>query len=171
MRPMGRATSGVIGMRFTDGDELLAMHVVRDGPDVLVATGWASPSGRPPRSIPSRPGGKGVLTARIADAPSNWSAADRAPDDSVRNHLLWRLHMHLGRQRRSPPADHGVRLINLGTEDSIVAHRRRYRESLADADAEEDARDRAGTAAAGAAPGRSITAGTEPHTSTRDAGP
>ena len=31
LRPMGRATSGVIGMRFTDGDELLAMEVVRDG--------------------------------------------------------------------------------------------------------------------------------------------
>ncbi len=29
LRPMGRATSGVIGMRFTDGDELLAMEVVR----------------------------------------------------------------------------------------------------------------------------------------------
>ncbi len=38
LRPMGRATSGVIGMRFTDDDELLAMEVVRDGMDVLVAT-------------------------------------------------------------------------------------------------------------------------------------
>ena len=27
---MGRATSGVIGMRFRAGDELLAMDVVRD---------------------------------------------------------------------------------------------------------------------------------------------
>ena len=26
---MGRATSGVIGMRFSNGDELLGMHVVR----------------------------------------------------------------------------------------------------------------------------------------------
>src|SRR5579875_3590587 len=30
-RPMGRATSGVIGMRFNDGDELLGMYVVRPG--------------------------------------------------------------------------------------------------------------------------------------------
>ena len=29
LRPMGRATSGVIGMRFSNGDELLGMHVVR----------------------------------------------------------------------------------------------------------------------------------------------
>src|SRR6202020_2624997 len=39
LRPMGRATSGVIGMRFGDGDELLGMYVVREGEDVLVATG------------------------------------------------------------------------------------------------------------------------------------
>src|SRR5689334_19418024 len=40
LRPMGRATSGVIGMRFGDGDVLLAMEVVREGMDldVLVAT-------------------------------------------------------------------------------------------------------------------------------------
>src|SRR6202042_3618487 len=39
LRQMGRATSGVIGMRFTDGDELLDMHVLRNGADVMVATG------------------------------------------------------------------------------------------------------------------------------------
>ena len=31
LRPMGRATSGVLGMRFNDGDRLLALAVVRDG--------------------------------------------------------------------------------------------------------------------------------------------
>jgi DNA gyrase subunit A len=30
LRPMGRATSGVFGMRFNAGDELLAMEVIRD---------------------------------------------------------------------------------------------------------------------------------------------
>src|SRR6185369_4473932 len=39
LRPMGRDTSGVIGMRFSNGDGLLGMYVVRDGGDVLVATG------------------------------------------------------------------------------------------------------------------------------------
>jgi len=36
LRPMGRATSGVIGMRFRSGDALLAMDVVR--PDTFVVT-------------------------------------------------------------------------------------------------------------------------------------
>ena len=31
LRPMGRATSGVIGMRFGGEDELLAMEVAREG--------------------------------------------------------------------------------------------------------------------------------------------
>src|SRR4051795_2024097 len=38
MRPMGRATSGVLGMRFNSGDELLSMDVARPGMHVLVAT-------------------------------------------------------------------------------------------------------------------------------------
>ena len=60
---MGRATSGVLGMRFNSGDELLSMDVAREGKHVLVATegGYAKrteideypPQGR---------GGKGVLT-------------------------------------------------------------------------------------------------------------
>ncbi|MDR1294902.1 MAG: DNA gyrase subunit A [Bifidobacteriaceae bacterium] len=38
LRPMGRATSGVTGMRFRTGDELLAMDVARDEADVFVVT-------------------------------------------------------------------------------------------------------------------------------------
>ncbi|NHN56192.1 DNA gyrase subunit A [Calidifontibacter sp. DB0510] len=38
LRPMGRATSGVTGMKFRDGDELLSMSIVAEGtdPDVFV---------------------------------------------------------------------------------------------------------------------------------------
>ncbi len=38
LRPMARATYGVMGMRFRPGDELLAMDVVRSGSFVLTAT-------------------------------------------------------------------------------------------------------------------------------------
>jgi DNA gyrase subunit A len=66
LRPMGRATSGVIGMRFGDGDELLSMEVVRDGMDVLVATdgGYAKRTPIDEYPVQGR-GGKGVLTAKI----------------------------------------------------------------------------------------------------------
>ena len=66
LRPMGRATSGVIGMRFTDGDELLSMEVVRDGMDVLVATDGGFAKRTPIEEYPVQGrGGKGVLTAKI----------------------------------------------------------------------------------------------------------
>jgi DNA gyrase subunit A len=66
LRPMGRATSGVIGMRFGDGDVLLSMEVVRDGMDVLVATDGGYAKRTPIEEYPIQGrGGKGVLTAKI----------------------------------------------------------------------------------------------------------
>lgn len=66
LRPMGRATSGVIGMRFGDGDELLAMEVVQPGMDVLVATEGGFAKRTPIEEYPVQGrGGKGVITARI----------------------------------------------------------------------------------------------------------
>src|SRR4051794_20990660 len=71
LRPMGRATSGVIGMRFTDGDELLAMEVVRGDMsemDVLVATDGGFAKRTPIEEYPVQGrGGKGVLTAKITE--------------------------------------------------------------------------------------------------------
>ncbi|BCJ71747.1 DNA gyrase subunit A [Catellatospora sp. IY07-71] len=68
LRPMGRATSGVIGMRFGDGDELLAMEVVREGMDVLVATNGGYAKRTPIDEYPVQGrGGKGVLTAKITE--------------------------------------------------------------------------------------------------------
>ena len=66
LRPMGRATSGVIGMRFHTADELLAMEVVSAGTDVLVATdgGYAKRTKVEEYPVQGR-GGKGVLTAKI----------------------------------------------------------------------------------------------------------
>ncbi|MEP6696556.1 MAG: DNA gyrase subunit A [Pseudonocardiales bacterium] len=66
LRPMGRATSGVIGMRFSAADELLAMEVVREGVEVLVATEGGFAKRTPIAEYPvQRRGGKGVLTAKI----------------------------------------------------------------------------------------------------------
>jgi len=68
LRPMGRATSGVIGMRFSEDDELLAMEVVREGMDVLVATNGGYAKRTPIEEYPVQGrGGKGVLTAKITE--------------------------------------------------------------------------------------------------------
>lgn len=70
LRPMGRATTGVIGMRFSGDDELLAMEVVREGMDldVLVATNGGYAKRTPIEEYPVQGrGGKGVLTAKITE--------------------------------------------------------------------------------------------------------
>jgi DNA gyrase subunit A len=85
LRPMGRATSGVIGMRFADDDELLAMEVVRDGMDVLVATDGGFAKRTPIEEYPLQGrGGKGVLTAKITQRRGGLvGAVVISPDDEL----------------------------------------------------------------------------------------
>jgi DNA gyrase subunit A len=85
LRPMGRATSGVIGMRFGDSDELLAMEVVRDDMDVLVATNGGYAKRTPIDEYPVQGrGGKGVLTAKITERRGGLvGAIVISPDDEL----------------------------------------------------------------------------------------
>jgi DNA gyrase subunit A len=63
LRPMGRATSGVYGMRFNAGDQLLSLGVVTPGTYVLVATAGGYAKRTPMEDYPVQGrGGKGVLT-------------------------------------------------------------------------------------------------------------
>ncbi|WP_243790653.1 DNA gyrase subunit A [Saccharopolyspora gloriosae] len=125
LRPMGRATSGVLGMRFNSGDELLAMGVVRSGRFLLVATdgGYAKRTEIDDYPVQGR-GGKGVLTvqydrkrgrlvgALIVDlddelyAITSTGGVIRTTAKEVRK---------AGRQTK------GVRLMNLGDGTSVVA--------------------------------------------------
>jgi DNA gyrase subunit A len=70
LRPMGRATSGVTGMKFRDGDELLAMDVVRAGTtdDVFVvfASGMAKRTPVEQYRVQGR-GGLGIKVAKVSD--------------------------------------------------------------------------------------------------------
>ena len=74
---MGRSTSGVTGMKFRDGDELLAMSVVEEGenPDVFVVfeNGLAKRTaglGVPPPG-PRRPRHQGGQALRARAATSS----------------------------------------------------------------------------------------------------
>ena len=85
LRPMGRATSGVIGMRFVDSDELLTMEVVREGMDILVATGRGYAKRTPISEYPQQGrGGKGVLTAKITERRGDLiGALSVTPEDEL----------------------------------------------------------------------------------------
>ncbi|RIJ77245.1 DNA gyrase subunit A [Nakamurella silvestris] len=125
LRPMGRATSGVLGMRFNSGDELLSMEVAQDGKHVLVATsgGYAKRTEIEEYPVQGR-GGKGVLTlqydrrrgklvgALIVDiddelyAITSGGGVIRTTAKSV---------------RKAKRQTMGVRLMNLSDGDSLVA--------------------------------------------------
>jgi DNA gyrase subunit A len=135
LRPMGRATSGVIGMRFADNDELLAMEVVRDSMDVLVATNGGDAKRTPIEEYPVQGrGGKGVLTIQY---------------DRRRGTLVGALIVDVGDEiyaitsgggvirtrarevRKAGRQTKGVRLMNLGEGTTLLAIARNA-EDLAD---------------------------------------
>ena len=125
LRPMGRATSGVLGMRFNAGDELLSMDVVHEGAQVLVATqrGYAKRTDIDEYPVQGR-GGKGVLTIQY---------------DRRRGKLVGALIVDLDTEvyaitssggvirtlarevRKAKRQTMGVRLMNLSDGDSLVA--------------------------------------------------
>ncbi|MET3808123.1 DNA gyrase subunit A [Nakamurella sp. UYEF19] len=125
LRPMGRATSGVLGMRFNSGDELLSMDVAREGMYVLVSTarGYAKRTEMSEYPVQGR-GGKGVLTIQY---------------DRRRGKLVGALIVDLDAEvyaitsgggvirttakevRKAKRQTMGVRLMNLQEKDSLVA--------------------------------------------------
>ncbi|MFC0864460.1 DNA gyrase subunit A [Sphaerimonospora cavernae] len=125
LRPMGRATSGVIGMRFVDGDELLSMNVIRDGEDVLIATEGGYAKRTPAEQYPVQGrGGKGVLTAKIVSARGKLVGAVMVrPEDEVFaiTSVGGVIRTSAGEIKRSGRQTMGVRLMNLAEGDSVVA--------------------------------------------------
>ena len=141
LRPMGRATSGVIGMRFANGDELLGMHVVRDGADVLVATsgGYAkrTPAGQYP--VKGR-GGMGVLTAQIVAARGELVGALMVDADDEVFAITSSggvIRTAAAEVKKSGRQTMGVRLMNLAAGDSLVAIARNAESAGADVNGDE----------------------------------
>jgi DNA gyrase subunit A len=128
LRPMGRATSGVFGMRFNADDELLSMEVVRDDRDdveILVATegGYAKRTRISEYPVQGR-GGKGVLTARIVSTRGGLvGAVAVSPKDEIyaitSDGVVIRT--KAAEVRRAQRQTMGVRLMNLPDGVNVVA--------------------------------------------------
>ena len=125
LRPMGRDTSGVIGMRFADGDELLGMYVVREDADVLVATAGGFAKRTPADQYPVKGrGGMGVVTARITDGRGELVGALMVrPDDEVFaiTSAGGVIRTAASEVKLSGRQTMGVRLMNLASGVSVVA--------------------------------------------------
>jgi DNA gyrase subunit A len=125
LRPMGRATSGVIGMRFRDGDELLSMDVVREDGFLLTATdaGFAKRT-RLSDWTPKGRGIFGVTAHRITEGRGQLVGA-MVVDESdeilaiTRNGAVIRTRAQ--DIRTSGRDTMGVTLVNLKGGDAVVA--------------------------------------------------
>jgi DNA gyrase subunit A len=125
LRPMGRATTGVTGMRFRPGDELLSMAVVRPGSYVFTVTdgGFAK---RTPIDEYRRQGrgGLGIKAAKISEDRGSLVGAlvvdERDEVLAIRSS---------GGVTRTPVGDvpvtgrdtMGVKFVRLAARDDIVA--------------------------------------------------
>jgi DNA gyrase subunit A len=128
-------------MRFNDGDELLGMYVVREGEDVLVATGGGYAKRTPADAYPVQGrGGRGVVTAKIVEARGELVGALMVrPDDEIFaiTSAGGVIRTRAGGVKLSGRQTMGVRLMNLAAGDSVVGLARNA-ETLAEGDPEPD---------------------------------
>ncbi len=138
LRSMGRATGGVIGMRFREDDALLAMDVVREGSAVVTITdgGYAKRTNVDEWT----PKGRGILGVRamrlVEERGSLVGAMVCEPTDEIfaiaSNGVVIRT--RVAEIRPSGRDTMGVRLMNLAEGDTVVAVARG-----SESDEEEDA--------------------------------
>lgn len=125
LRPMGRATSGVQGMRFNADDALLSLNVVRDGTYLLVATsgGYAKRTAIEEYTAQGR-GGKGVLTIQF-DARRGTLVGALIVDDDDELYAITSsggvIRTAARQVRKAGRQTKGVRLMNLGEGDTLLA--------------------------------------------------
>ncbi|MBL1073246.1 DNA gyrase subunit A [Nocardia sp. 2] len=128
LRPMGRATSGVQGMRFNTDDELLSLNVVHEGDDqnyLLVATagGYSKRTAIEEYTAQGR-GGKGVLTIQYDIKRGSLVGALIVNDDDELYAITSGggvIRTAANQVRKAGRQTKGVRLMNLGEGDTLLA--------------------------------------------------
>ncbi len=125
LRPMGRDTRGVIGMRFRSGDSLLSMDVVKPGSDIVTITDGGFAKRTKEEEWTAR--GRGILGVRAMKINEKRGSLVAAmvcdPDDQIfaiaSNGVVIRT--SVSELRPSGRDTMGVTMMRLGDEDSVVA--------------------------------------------------
>ena len=125
LRPMGRATAGVKGMRFRGDDQLLAMCVVRDGDYHLVATsgGYGKRTAMEEYPVKGR-GGLGVVTFKYTPKRGKLIGALAVDSDDQIFAITSAggvIRTEVGQIRPSSRQTMGVRLVNLEKDVELFA--------------------------------------------------
>ncbi|MBC3194515.1 DNA gyrase subunit A [Pseudonocardia sp. C8] len=136
LRPMGRATSGVLGMRFNDGDQLLALGVVRPDTFLLVATTGGYAKRTPIEDYPVQGrGGKGVLTLQYDRRRGTLVGALIVGIDDELYAITSTggvIRTSAREVRKAGRQTKGVRLMNLGEGSTLLAVARNAEETEED---------------------------------------
>ena len=132
LRPMGRATSGVTGMKFRSGDELLSMSVIQasaeqDAPTRYVFTvtdgGWAKRTDVAEYRLQGR-GGLGIKAMKLADARGSLVGAMvvTAGDEVMAIRASGQVTRSVAGDVPAKGRDTmGVKFVTVGSSDSVVA--------------------------------------------------
>jgi DNA gyrase subunit A len=141
LRPMGRSTSGVIGMHFRDDDQLLDASVVSDSGYVFVVTegGYAKRTGADQYRVQNR-GGLGIKVAKLQEARGDLAGALIVDDE---DEVL--VVLASGKVVRSSVAEvpakgrdtMGVVFARFAEDDKIIAVAKNSERNLETQDAEE----------------------------------
>ncbi|OIR43658.1 DNA gyrase subunit A [Corynebacterium sp. NML130628] len=125
LRPMGRATAGVKGMRFRGDDKLLAMTVAQDGEYLLVATagGYGKRTAIEEYNTQGR-GGMGVMTFKYTPKRGKLIGA-LAVDEEDQIFAITSaggvIRTEVNQIRPSSRATMGVRLVDLADDVELLA--------------------------------------------------
>jgi len=160
LRPMGRSTSGVTGMRFRGGDSLLAMSVVQQDtdPDVFVVfeSGLAKRSKASEWNVKGR-GILGVAVAKLSDKGGDLVGALTVDEDDEVLVIFEKgnvVRSRVDEVRLTGRNTMGVQFAKAGKSDTIVGialnPEREVEEAVESVDAAEAAESAAGAGASGA---------------------
>ncbi|MDY6050177.1 MAG: DNA gyrase subunit A [Corynebacterium sp.] len=124
LRPMGRATAGVKGMRFRDDDEALALCITSEGDYLLVATSGGYGKRTPMEEYPTKGrGGLGVTTLKYQAKRGKLVGAiavNESDEIFVMTSAGGVIRTEVSQIRPSARSTMGVRLVNLASDVQLT---------------------------------------------------
>jgi DNA gyrase subunit A len=125
LRPMGRATSGVIGMKFREDDELLSMSVVKDNTFVFTVTDRGYGKRTDVAKYPLRGrAGLGVIAAKTVEERGVLIGAlivEEGAEVLAITQAGGVIRTRVAEVRETGRDTMGVQLIHVGKKDGVVA--------------------------------------------------
>jgi DNA gyrase subunit A len=140
VRPMGRNAYGVRGISLREGDEVVAMEIVREGGTVLTVAqnGYGKRTGLEEYRLQSR-GGVGIINIQTSDRNGKVVGVAFVHDDDelmLISQFGMILRMKAGDIRTIGRATQGVRLIEMEEGDNVVSVAKLAEKEDDDADAD-----------------------------------